>query len=242
MPAPGSFFSVVGAESKRDDSSADHWKLLRRPPAQTNETTRLRPAADAGSDAPVGASADGANAPAAHGAARRGGSEKQSVYSECNHMPLLDNPVTVVESHPDVAANRRHNNNEARPREDSDFVVTDFEMAGEAASLGVSSHARVVRITLTSPAPQSAVCHARFPNLHVTWMPRPGTLSKRSADDFEPAEGASRFRFLRRMSAEVKGAIAGEWRDRFFVLRDGRLQATLLHISVGPGWLLSVNV
>ena len=87
-------------------------------------------------------------------------------------MPLLDNPVAVIESHPDVTGAREETVGVGAIQLGS----SEFEMAGY--------------------------------------------LSKQDAQADESTNGGR----LRRMRRVVNTTIGGEWRERFFVLRNGELR------------------
>ena len=122
------------------------------------------------------------------------------------NMPLLDNPVTVIESHPDVAT----------------YGVGGDIYLGADGSGGSG---------VDSPSANRMIM-ASMSDYEMA-----GILSKRNDTENElPAplsgKGAGKrtVKFFRRGSrqlsqvvAEMKDAVVGEWRDRFFVLHDGRL-------------------
>ncbi|KAL1499815.1 hypothetical protein AB1Y20_012500 [Prymnesium parvum] len=105
---------------------------------------------------------------------RRSSQRTHEAHTADDHrMPLLDNPVTVIESHPDVSAERQ----QVSPEQYTALVSSEFEMSGY--------------------------------------------LSKLTTLAGDHAEGSSR---MRRVRSLVNNAIAGEWRERYFVLRDGQLR------------------
>ena len=129
-------------------------------------------------------------------------------------MPLLDNPVTVIESHPDVAHEgvglHRLPGSEHRGDGAHRMIVasmSDYEMAGILSKRNDVEGRR---------------CNDEDGGSFRTAAPD-GSSGRASAVKRRVSAGVQQgLSAIKETAIEMKDAVVGEWRDRFFVLHGGR--------------------